>query len=194
MRHREVYILHTVPLLALALAAALAGTLAGCYDYPVPRDPTASSRPIVATTQNVTSRSGFVHAPYAAGKCKSCHDRQSDVFESAAQADVCITCHTQVPTAHRVMHGPVLAGACTKCHAPHESALPLLLVGNGRMICTQCHEWSTMHCTTKGKGSSKRDCLECHFAHGGETSNFLRPPPARPTTKPTTRHMVAAEH
>jgi len=59
----------------------------------------------------------FVHAPYEAGDCASCHDvdlgNQSD--NSSA---LCYGCHDEMGEPEFV-HTPVADGDCRVCHDPH---------------------------------------------------------------------------
>lgn len=114
------------------------------------------------------------HRPFLDEQCSECHTSQFST--SGVSADVCMNCHDDVPTSLERMHGPVAAGACLWCHVPHESAFASLLKEKPRAVCGQCHEQGLLN-TSKvpAHADETRQCLECHYGHGGTSSYFLRP-------------------
>jgi predicted CXXCH cytochrome family protein len=124
----------------------------------------------------------FVHKPFADNLCSSCHLNTTDIFARAqVKGDVCLNCHSNVPTQYAVMHGPVVNNACQMCHSPHSSAVPHLLKQPAPAVCTQCHEPQTMTLMHKQPLDPKQSCIDCHSGHGGSDHKLLL---ATPATRP----------
>ncbi len=112
--------------------------------------------------------SRFVHGPYAARECASCHELQASsgfreverglaVDLSSADAlaeggrlraplvELCTKCHTEYApddpgNAGLWLHGPVGTGWCVTCHEPHSSPHPQLLRASpSARLCGACH-------------------------------------------------------
>lgn len=118
----------------------------------------------------------YVHPPFANNQCGECHKDLSGEMARKVDPTLCFRCHEAAANEHPKMHGAVSAGACVFCHSPHESTVKHLLRDHAPKICIQCH-------TAKSFGDPpapvhadmNRDCLECHFGHGGPERFFLRP-------------------
>ena len=167
---------------AIAAVTVIVTAPAGCADQQrryevlsfffdgVP-DPNA---PKQQTRSASSVRRSFVHKPYADDLCNSCHLNTSDIFARAqVRADVCLDCHSNLPTQYPVMHGPVVNNACLMCHAPHSSAVPHLLKQPAPAVCTQCHEPDAMQLMHKQLLDPKASCIECHSGHGGTSHKLL---------------------
>lgn len=118
----------------------------------------------------------YAHKPFANNQCGECHKDLSGEGARNVNPAICFRCHEALGNEYPKMHGAVSAGACVFCHSPHESVIEHLLREHPPSICLQCH-------TQKSFGDPpapvhadmKRDCLDCHFGHGGPERFFLRP-------------------
>src|SRR5215207_6384137 len=139
-----------------------------------------------------SGRRTVVHKPFADNLCSSCHLNSSDIFARAqVKEDVCLNCHSNVPTQHAVMHGPVVNNACQMCHSPHSSAVPHLLKQPAPAVCTQCHEADGLLTMHPRGFDAKQSCLDCHSGHGGASHKLLLATPAtRPTAPPREGEVV----
>jgi predicted CXXCH cytochrome family protein len=125
-----------------------------------------------------------VHKPFADNLCNSCHINSADIFARAqVREDVCLNCHSNVPTQHAVMHGPVVNNACRMCHSPHSSAVPHLLKQPAPAVCTQCHEPESMQLMHSQPFDPKRSCIDCHSGHGGTDHKLLLATAAAPAAQ-----------
>ncbi|GMQ89344.1 MAG: hypothetical protein BMS9Abin09_0818 [Gammaproteobacteria bacterium] len=144
----------------------------------------------------------FVHGPYGAGQCESCHSttasklfrtsmvRGSDASVSRAvdsgpqlafdREDLCVTCHSEknpeVTKANGLrQHGPATTGWCTSCHSPHKSKRQyMLLKANNVELCTQCHSFNDLQLTVEHKQDPAADCIACHNPHVGKSPFLLK--------------------
>ena len=141
------------------------------------------------------------HGPFAAGECGRCHSLgQSQSFlgsrQSTSQAppptssvsassrltmptqQLCISCHTQHAATfageHDLQqHFPSAIGACTNCHNPHQSLRRyMLLKADNLELCGGCHNPVTL--SPVHAEDPERDCIDCHNAHVGVTSQMLK--------------------
>jgi predicted CXXCH cytochrome family protein len=122
------------------------------------------------------------HSAYIARRCETCHgDRASFSFVTSGFSDVddavCMQCHQEVVDAELRLHGPVAVQACLFCHQPHVSPHPNLLVDASPGLCLRCHLPEVQGApSSQAHEDLTRDCLECHFGHGGSDRYYLRPP------------------
>lgn len=118
----------------------------------------------------------YTHAPYAEERCSWCHTDAGGMMLATVEARVCVDCHDGVGDEHTRMHGPVAAGACLWCHAPHESTVSALLRVSPQQLCQQCHgaTLGRRRAEIPEHSDPQRDCLECHYGHGGEHRAYLR--------------------
>ncbi|MCL4222262.1 MAG: hypothetical protein KJZ65_12930 [Phycisphaerales bacterium] len=139
--------------------------------------PNPNALPIMAAAGNPAfirqSPTYSGHRPYLDDRCVDCHG--SGFTTGGVTAAVCMKCHGEVPQEYPRMHGPVPAGACLWCHVPHESAWAHLLKAPSRDVCGQCHD-STLLSSSKvpEHQDEARQCLDCHYGHGGTSAYFLR--------------------
>ncbi len=113
------------------------------------------------------------HAPFADGSCDACHSAPGSVTLTAAQPDLCLTCHEDMQSqlALPVAHAPAAAGECTACHNPHTSNEKALLSTNITSLCRDCHEktlGSHVHAPYESGA-----CDRCHSPHGSENPALL---------------------
>lgn len=120
------------------------------------------------------------HPAYVAHRCAECHgDRSSFGFTTTGFTDLdagaCVSCHGDMSSTPHV-HGPVAAGNCLWCHVPHESQYPHLLIIDSPALCLRCHQLELDNvAVSPAHENLGRNCLECHYAHGGDDPYFLRP-------------------
>lgn len=131
-------------------------------------------------TRVVTGRRGetvYLHKPYDQNKCSECHPGSGRTFESfePVSAVVCAKCHPNVPTQYAFMHGPVAVKQCLLCHQPHEARVEHLLNEAPPKLCMKCHV-PGMLASDEAHQDPKRNCLDCHYGHGGRARFFLREP------------------
>ena len=190
-----------------AIAAVALIVAAGCADQQrryevlsfffdgVP-DPTAPQKQSMKVSSG--GRRTVVHKPYADNLCNSCHLNTSDIFARAqVRQDVCLDCHSNVPTQYPVMHGPVVNNACQMCHSPHSSAVPHLLRQPAPAVCTQCHEPAAVQLMHEQVPfDAKQSCIDCHSGHGGTDHKLLlsspKATPAASTTQPAAPRLSAS--
>jgi predicted CXXCH cytochrome family protein len=127
----------------------------------------------------------YPHKPYEDNQCAECHSSPAEMVINRDDSSACLNCHAAVVNEYALMHGPVAAAACLWCHAPHESPLRPLLRARGPELCTQCHGLELMNSPQPPEHHDlKRDCLGCHFGHGGTDPFFLLPPEDMPKIVP----------
>jgi DmsE family decaheme c-type cytochrome len=136
--------------------------------------------------QDVLAKFSMVsHHPVKEGgaTCTGCHDphasKQATLGAATAQ---CTSCHQAVRGPHVFEHAPVVEG-CTTCHDPHGAPNRKLLSVAQPMQCLQCHSiagnrhalGAAVDTTTRISGAVLRDCVACHSAvHGSSTDQHLR--------------------
>jgi predicted CXXCH cytochrome family protein len=191
-------------ILIFLVGGALSTLLIGCADpqkrYEVLSlffdgvpDPNAPQKQSSSSKVSMNGRRTVVHKPFADNLCNSCHINSADIFARAqVKEDVCLNCHSNVPTQHAVMHGPVVNNACQMCHSPHSSAVPHLLKQPAPAVCTQCHEPESMQLMHKQPLDPKQSCIDCHSGHGGTDHKLLLATPAAPAA-PATRPALLRE-
>ena len=120
----------------------------------------------------------YQHKPYADDACDDCHRGAGNVMLFTARDDsaLCLKCHEDAASQYPYMHGPVASIACRWCHSPHESTVRPLLRAAAPELCLQCHGLEMMSAPQPPEHVDlQRDCLECHFGHGGQDAYFLKP-------------------
>ncbi len=109
--------------------------------------------------------------------CATCHethksepaDTNEGVYHlTAAQPDLCLTCHDSSEESFSTAHGgqPVESAACTMCHNPHGSDNAKLLNNfvhaAFEMGCETCHDTPAEGTVILQEGAGKDLCLMCH--------------------------------
>ncbi len=123
----------------------------------------------------------FMHPPFEAKSCDTCHAPAKDGKVVLTQPDVktlCVTCHGDtaklIETA-KVPH-PGAMGDCTDCHSPHASNQPGLPKTDAVSICLGCH--TDIDDLRKKPGHHQpafvQGCATCHTPHGGDIDHLLR--------------------
>ncbi len=123
----------------------------------------------------------FLHAPFEAKSCESCHAPAKDGKIVLTQPDaksLCVTCHDdkeKLIESAKVPH-PGAMGDCTDCHSPHASNQPGLPKTDSVSICLGCH--SDIDDLRKKpvhhQPAFEQGCATCHTPHGGEIDHLLR--------------------
>lgn len=132
-------------------------------------------------------RGGFVHGPYAARECGTCHEmvpppRAGEKSTRIVvgqfvreRQEMCIACHTE-KSADRAradglwLHGPT--SSCLGCHHPHASPDPALLRRDAGELCLSCHSEGLIHSAEQHEGLTA--CMDCHNPHLGQDAMMLR--------------------
>lgn len=131
------------------------------------------------TARISTTGAVSVHSAYLERRCAECHgDKARYGFRtegfSKMGSSICLDCHQDSLEMPRV-HGPVAVGECLLCHEPHVSTHPKLLVEASPGLCLACHDLELEEAApTPQHADLARDCLECHYGHGGDDLFFLK--------------------
>lgn len=129
-----------------------------------------------ANAKVVTASVLTIHKPYKERQCDVCHRAANgDIQEFEKAYDGCLKCHEKVPTGRKLMHGPVAREACRFCHEAHESNQPALLRDTPRKVCMQCHDSALLSNFPPQHVDGETSCLSCHYGHGGDARNYLKP-------------------
>jgi len=121
------------------------------------------------------------HAPYEAGDCSLCHQRNDPKSPGPivkGVVELCTSCHEEFAdvAGRKVKHPPTEAG-CTNCHNPHNSRERKLLLAEQTALCFGCHadvklvaEKSRVKHAALTTGSK---CVNCHNPHGANVEHLL---------------------
>jgi predicted CXXCH cytochrome family protein len=123
----------------------------------------------------------FLHAPFEAKSCDTCHAPVKDGKVVLTQADaksLCVTCHDDKAKeidAAKVPH-PGAMGDCTDCHNPHASNQPGLPKTDAVSICLGCHTDidDLRKKPNHHQPAFMQGCATCHTPHGGDIEHLLR--------------------
>jgi predicted CXXCH cytochrome family protein len=182
--------MRTVRLRILVAAAflALAGTSAAApapAPAPAPaKGAKARSAPAAPPRQAplpANEKAAWTHAPYAAGDCSICHERNDAKNPGKLQKqgnDLCFMCHDEFQPimGRKHPHAPAKA-ACVSCHNAHDARQSKLLHAESSALCLGCHgdvkavaEGSKVRhdALTQGK-----KCLNCHNPHASNVEKLL---------------------
>lgn len=120
------------------------------------------------------------HTAYLDHRCVQCHGDQAQFgFATSGFSNldelICVTCHYQLLEGMAFTHGPVAAGMCLTCHDPHASPYPALLKETGPALCVKCHDLAASEDPIIPEHEDLgRNCLDCHYGHGGELPYLLK--------------------
>jgi DmsE family decaheme c-type cytochrome len=123
-------------------------------------------------------------------RCTDCHNEHGSFLPrqlrtSAAQDQVCYTCHSDKRGPYVFEHVPVKTEGCTSCHTPHGSTNPRLLkVSQINTLCLQCHTLTIGPTPSEppqgpahNQAQKYQACIMCHaFIHGSNTSEVYFKP------------------
>lgn len=121
------------------------------------------------------------HKPFVEDQCLRCHQTVSTNIQlNRDDSSMCLQCHADRIDQYPVMHGAVAGKACLWCHNPHQSALEVLLRELPPALCMQCHGSEIQRTgpngalAVAGHADLDRNCLDCHWGHGGTEPGLLR--------------------
>jgi DmsE family decaheme c-type cytochrome len=120
--------------------------------------------------------------------CSNCHNQHggflnTQLRSTAAQDQVCFTCHTDKAGPFAFEHAPVKTEGCVTCHAPHGSSNPRLLRrSNINLLCLECHTLTVDSAAPAApsfhnQAQKYQACTMCHaFIHGSNSDHFFFKP------------------
>lgn len=127
-------------------------------------------------------KGSFVHGPFAAGACVTCHDPHGGEVPGMLRmtgSQMCLQCHQDMNpgfTYARFRHRPVVTG-CTNCHSPHMSEQRYMLTSAVPGLCGNCHENIARDLQTAAVKHSpvteEAACMNCHDPHAAQESGLL---------------------
>lgn len=119
---------------------------------------------------------GSSHPPYAEKNCQGCHDFKNKNLLLAPADELCEMCHVGfVDSQGENIHGPVAVRDCLACHLPHTSTYKSLLKESVSGICGTCHQEERLAVNMHNAVTEhKMECVNCHAAHGGDVTYFLK--------------------
>lgn len=163
---------------ALLAAGALAfGWAAAAAQPGKPRSP---PRPSLAPLPP-GEKAAWSHAPYEAGDCSVCHERNDPRKPGPVPRrgnELCATCHEEFGDilARKFKHPPAVE-SCTTCHNPHNSRERKMLVAEQASLCFGCHaEVEATAASSKvkhGALSTGARCANCHNPHAADVEALL---------------------
>lgn len=114
--------------------------------------------------------------------CSNCHNPHGGFLTrqlraTAAQDQVCFTCHTDKAGPFVFEHAPVKTEGCVSCHTPHGSSNPRLLKrSNVNLLCLECHTLTVDSAapgipTFHNQAQKYQACTMCHVAIHGSNSD-----------------------
>jgi predicted CXXCH cytochrome family protein len=126
-------------------------------------------------------KAAWTHAPFAAGDCSICHERNDAKSPGKLVKqgnDLCFMCHDEFQPimARKHPHAPAKS-SCTACHNAHDARQAKLLHAEASALCLGCHadvksvaEGSKVKhdALTQGK-----KCLGCHNPHASNVEKLL---------------------
>jgi len=127
-------------------------------------------------------KGSFVHGPFAAGACITCHDPHGGSVPGMLRItgqQMCLECHTSMSTRFvnaRFRH-EAASSECVDCHSPHLSNQRYMLTSAVPDLCGKCHEKTLRdQQTAVVKHSPVTEdlaCMNCHDPHAAQESNLL---------------------
>jgi DmsE family decaheme c-type cytochrome len=117
--------------------------------------------------------------------CSNCHNPHGGFINrqlraTAAQDQVCFTCHTDKAGPFVFEHPPVKTEGCLSCHQPHGSSNPHLLTrAQVNTMCLECHTLTVIPSENSAPGvptfhnqaQKYQACTMCHVAVHGSNSD-----------------------
>ncbi len=120
--------------------------------------------------------------------CSNCHNPHGGFLTkqlraTAAQDQVCFTCHAEKAGPFAFEHAPVKTEGCVSCHTPHGSSNPRLLKRSQvNLLCLECHTLTVDSAAPAApsfhnQAQKYQACTMCHVAIHGSNSDkdFFRP-------------------
>jgi predicted CXXCH cytochrome family protein len=164
-----------------ALSVALLAFAAVAQAAPTPAPRAAPATPPRQAPLPSNEKAAWTHAPYAAGDCSICHERNDarSPGKLVKQGnELCLMCHDEFQPimARKHPHAPAKA-SCTSCHNAHDARQEKLLHAEASALCLGCHAGvkgvaegaKVKHLAlTQGK-----KCLGCHNPHAANVEKLL---------------------
>jgi predicted CXXCH cytochrome family protein len=127
-------------------------------------------------------KGSFVHGPFAAGACITCHDPHGGNVPGMLRISgkqMCMECHKDMGaqlTNARFRH-KAIDTECTDCHSPHMSEQRYMLKSTVPELCGKCHEKTVKDLRTAAVKHSpvteEQACINCHNPHAAQESKLL---------------------
>jgi predicted CXXCH cytochrome family protein len=125
--------------------------------------------------------SAWTHAPYAAGDCSICHERNDPKNPgklAKAGNELCFTCHDEFQQimARRYAHAPATRN-CSSCHNAHDARQRKLLHEDVGALCLGCHPSIKALVdgapVKHGALTEGGKCVNCHNPHAANVEKLL---------------------
>jgi len=127
-------------------------------------------------------KGSFVHGPFAAGACITCHDPHGGNVPGMLRIpgkQMCLECHPGMSA--RFMNAKFRHKAavteCTDCHSPHMSEQRYMLTSAVPGLCGECHENIAKDLQTAAVKHSpvteEPACMNCHNPHAAQKSSLI---------------------
>ncbi len=122
------------------------------------------------------------HAPFEAGDCSICHQRDDKKNPGPINMPVnelCFSCHDELQDQinKREYKHPAAQQSCVNCHDPHDSRYPKLLIADTKTLCLSCHaDIKKIVDTAKvshGALDTEKSCANCHNPHAANVEKLL---------------------
>ncbi len=178
--------IHLRSFLAIGLLAFATAAVAAPAPAPAPaakkeKTKAPQAQPGAQAPLPANVKAAWTHAPYAAGDCSICHERNDakNPGKLVKQGnDLCFMCHDEFQPimARKHPHAPAKA-SCVACHNAHDARQAKLLHAEASALCLGCHadvksvaEGSKVKhdALTQGK-----KCLGCHNPHASNVEKLL---------------------
>ena len=127
-----------------------------------------------------------VHAPFATGRCQTCHagpGSSTPFAVTKSEAELCGSCHSAQVTESKQAPFPHVSaggGRCTSCHNPHAGSGDGMLIKESNQTCLSCHNPGGSKSGLEGRYSTHAEdleCTSCHSPHGGNQPMLLTEEP-----------------
>jgi predicted CXXCH cytochrome family protein len=127
-------------------------------------------------------KGSFVHGPFAAGACITCHDPHGGNVPGMLRItgqQMCLECHKDMSARFataRFRH-KAASKECLDCHSPHLSNQRYMLTSAVPELCGKCHEKTVRDLQTAAiKHSPVTEdsaCMNCHDPHAAQEGGLL---------------------
>ncbi len=127
-------------------------------------------------------KGSFVHGPFAAGACITCHDPHGGNVPGMLRItgkQMCLDCHTSMSAllSNARFRHEAASTECVDCHSPHLSNQRYMLKSAVPDLCGKCHEKTIRDLQTAAvKHSPVTEapaCMNCHDPHAAQESGLL---------------------
>jgi len=127
-------------------------------------------------------KGSFVHGPFAAGACTTCHDPHGGEVPGMLRitgSQMCLECHkdTSARFSNARFRHKAAVTVCKDCHSPHMSEQRYLLTSAAPGLCGKCHEKTVRDLQTAAVKHSpvteESACMNCHDPHAAQESGLL---------------------